>query len=283
MKKMKKISVLSAIVLASSIVLIYSCKKETKEVDTETQSVVDNAICEQEFMQIQPTTNNMAIKTKGTGATRLATGSELMGGCDTLTYISGDTAFMGAPPTFEFDYSNCTLANVDGVIRTGKVRMTFVGKPKVVNSKTIIKLINYKINNAITYSCDSIVVTTLSNSIPTKSFRVQIIGGMCIGNGWTVKYNSDKTITVNTQSTVMLSDDVTTVTGTASGTNRNGKNFTVNVNSIEKPANCRWITKGTVDVTPDGFSVRTVDFGNGNCDDDATFTVNGQTIAFKLK
>jgi hypothetical protein len=43
------------------------------------------------------------------------------------------------------------------------------------------------------------------------------------------------------------------------------------------------MTSGTVDVTPDGFKTRTVDFGNGACDDDATYTVNGQTISFKLK
>jgi hypothetical protein len=38
-----------------------------------------------------------------------------------------------------------------------------------------------------------------------------------------------------------------------------------------------------MELTPDGFKTRTVDYGNGVCDDNATFTVNGSTVAFKLK
>ena len=30
-------------------------------------------------------------------------------------------------------------------------------------------------------------------------------------------------------------------------------------------------------------TAKAIDFGNGNCDDDATFSVNGQTVSFKLK
>ncbi len=279
---MKKIKVLSILIIASSLVFVYSCKKNTKEVDTETQSVVDNSICEQEFMQIQPTTNNLAIKTKGTSAQRL---EGVTGGCDSLTYLSGDTTYVSLsnPPTYKFDYGACSLANVDGVIRTGTVTIRFLGRPRNVGSKTIIKLLNYKVNGSITYSCDSIVVTTLSNSIATKSWNVKIVNGVCTGSGWNIKYASDKTITLSTNSTMALLDDVTTVTGIANGTNRDGKDFDVVINSITKPSNCKHITSGTVDVTPKDLAKRTVDFGNGACDDDATFTVNGQTIAFKLK
>jgi hypothetical protein len=284
---MRKIKSLSLLIITSSLVFVYSCKKNTKPVDTETQSVVDNSICEQEFMQIQPTTNNLAIKTKGTSAQRLINGNNSIEsfGCDTLTYVSGDTTYTtpSSPPTYQFNYGVCSLASVDGVVRTGSITVRFMGRPNLAGSKTIIKLFNYKVNGAITYSCDSIIVTTVSNSVATKSWNVQIINGVCTGTGWNIKYSSNKNITVSTQSTFALLDDVTTVTGTANGTNRDGKDFTVAINGITKPANCRHITQGTVDVTPKDLSTRTVDFGNGACDDDATFTVNGQTIAFKLK
>lgn len=279
---MRKIKFLSVLLIASSIVFIGSCKKNTKEVDTETQSVVDNSICEQEFMQIQPTTNNLAIKTKGTSAQKLMSPP---GGCDSLTLISGDTTQFNNtnPPTYEYNYGTCSLASVDGVVRTGKLWIRFLGRPNTVNSKTIIKLINYKINGAITYSCDSIVVTTISNSVGTKKWNVNIINGMCTGTGWTIKYASNKDITLTTNSTPALSDDVVSVTGAANGTNRDGRNFTVTITGITKPTSCKHITSGTLEVTPQDFSKRTVDFGSGTCDDDATFTVNGQTIAFKLK
>ncbi|HWY12548.1 MAG TPA: hypothetical protein VN026_14545 [Bacteroidia bacterium] len=282
---MRKIKFLSIFVLASTFVFINSCKKNTKQVDTETQSVVDNSICEQEFMQIQPTTNNLAIKTKGTGAQRL--NATTTAACDSLTYVGGDTTYanLASPPTYTFNYGACSLVNIDGVVRTGTVWIRFLGRPRLVNSKTIIKLINYKINGAITYTCDSIVVTNLNPiTNPIKSFRVQIINAICTGTGWNIKYHSDKTVNVNTNNTpLILSDDVLTVTGTAGGTNRNNVDFDVVINGITKPASCKYITAGTLDVTPSGLSKRTVDYGTGACDDDATFTVNGQTIAFKLK
>jgi hypothetical protein len=283
MKNAMRISILSAILLASSLVFNYSCKKKTNEVDTETQSVVDNSICEQEFMQIQPTTNNMAIKTKGTGAQRLA---GVTGGCDSLVYLGGDNTYSNTanPPRYQFIYNTCSAANVDGVVRTGTIQVTFIGKPKLVGSKTIIKLLGYNVNGLIAYKCDSIVVTTLTDTLnPIKSFNVKVINGSCVGNGWEIRYACDKTIAVNTNSTLVLSDDVTTVNGTANGTNRNGKNFTVTTNNITKAASCKWISSGTVDVTPEGLSTRTVDFGNGTCDADATYTVNGQTIKFIMK
>lgn len=270
-----------------SLVFLNSCKKKDNEVDTETQSVVDNSICEQEFMQIQPTTNNLAINTKGTGAKKVTANSSLLAACDTLVYLSGDTTYANLtnPPKWQFSFTSCSAANHDGVVRTGTITVTFLGKPKTAGSKAIIKLYNYKVNNNITYACDSIVVTTQAATANTKGFQVEIINGVCTGGtGWTIKYSSNKTITMNNNGTpLVFADDFTTVAGSSNGTNREGRNFSVTINDIVKPLNCKWITSGSLDLTPEGLSKRTVNYGTGNCDDDATYTVNGQTIAFKLK
>lgn len=286
MKNTSLFKILSIAIVSSSLVFISSCKKKTDEVDSETQSVVDNSICEQEFMQIQPTTNNLAINSKGTSAKKVMAGSAVVASCDTLTFLGGDSTYANAanPPKWEFNFGTCTAANHDGVLRTGKILITFMGKPKTVGSKTIIKLVNYKVNGTITYACDSIVVTTNAQTTTTKSWRVEIINGVCTGSGWTIKYSSDKTITVNNNSTPMVFfDDFTLVNGSSNGTNRDGRNFSVAINGITKYNNCKYISAGSLDLTPAGLSMRTVNYGSGTCDDDATYTVNGQTIAFKLK
>lgn len=287
MKMNTTTKLLSIATLSLSLFFLNSCKKKDNEVDTETQSVVDNSICEQEFMQIQPTTNNLAINTKGTGAKKVTANSFLLAACDTLVYISGDTTYanLSSPPKWQFSFTSCSAANHDGVVRTGTILVTFLGKPKTAGSKAIIKMLNYKVNNNITYACDSIVVTTQASTSTTKGFQVEIINGVCTGGtGWTIKYSSNKTITMNNNGTpLVFVDDFTTVSGTSNGTNREGRNFSVTINSIIKPLNCKWITSGSLDLTPEGLSKRTVDYGNGTCDDDATYTVNGQTIAFKLK
>jgi hypothetical protein len=40
----------------------------------------------------------------------------------------------------------------------------------------------------------------------------------------------------------------------------------------------RRITKGTVELNPEGKNTRTIDFGNVECDNEATVTVNGKTF-----
>ncbi|MCX6190149.1 MAG: hypothetical protein NTW54_11235 [Bacteroidetes bacterium] len=43
------------------------------------------------------------------------------------------------------------------------------------------------------------------------------------------------------------------------------------------------LVSGTIEITPTGKPTRVIDYGNGNCDDDATLTVGKKTIAFKIK
>jgi hypothetical protein len=51
---------------------------------------------------------------------------------------------------------------------------------------------------------------------------------------------------------------------------------------VEKRASCTWITKGRIDLTPEGLATRTVDYGDGTCDDKATLTINGNTFQFQM-
>lgn len=298
MKKSGIIKSLSIIIVVSSIIGFISCKKTTSDVDSETQSVIDNSICEQEFSQIQPTATSRAINTKGTGAVSKGVATASINPCDTLKLLSGDTAFVTGGvghvnPTYEYDFSTCPNVNGDNITRTGKYNIRLTGPIKKTGAQMIIKLQNYKVNTTITYACDSMVITTLgtvftnttTGSVPVSySFRIQVFNAVCTGGtGWTIKYSSDKTITVNTQGTATGTDDVIVISGTSNGTNRNGVTFDVSIHNITKAASCKFISSGTLDLTPHGYSVRTVDYGNGTCDDDATYTVNGQTVAFKMK
>jgi len=289
---------LSILTVVSSLLVTVSCKKKAAD-DTEVQSVVDNAMCEQEFMQIQPTANSRAINTKGTGTTFKTVGTASFSVCDTLHKISGDTLWgttSHKDPVYEFDFTNCSTLNGDNSNRSGKYIIRLTGPVKTIGSKMIIKLQNYKVTKpggvAINYSCDSMIVETTASSFVSStpgslpasfSFKIDIINGICSSTtGWTIHYNTSKTITTTTNGTAQPGDDITVVNGTANGVNREGRAFNVTMYGIEKKGDCPHITKGTVDVKPDGFNTRTVDYGDGTCDDNATYTVSGQKIAFKL-
>jgi uncharacterized Ntn-hydrolase superfamily protein len=89
---------------------------------------------------------------------------------------------------------------------------------------------------------------------------------------------------VSGYNTVQRSDDSYDITGSATVRRMNGHTFTVNISSALRLAvGCPWMEQGTVQVTPQsGNNVRIIDFGNGNCDSEATLTINGNTYHITL-
>ena len=276
---MKKISILSSILIVSSIILLNSCKKKT-EVDNESQSVVDNALCEQQFMAIQPVVNEKGITENGIKKMALS--------CETFSIISGDTTDAAptdgvydlGPVTFQIDYGTIGCIGTDGVYRTGKINVTTAKKWSKYNNLVTVDLVGFKAN---TISYSGQIKITRSDSV---TLTVEVLNGVCSNGTWNIEYAGSKTMKqiggFSTKS--IAADDDFSIVGSSIGKNRDGRNYTANItNAIIKKASCKFITSGTLVLTPDGFKPRTVDFGNGACDDDATYTVNDQTIAFKLK
>jgi hypothetical protein len=299
----KSFTFILTLTFSATLFFVACKKKETTEVDNETQSAVDNAVADQEYAAIVPTTNSHAINTKGAGAQdRLS--STAASHCDTLYWLNRSTADTTAnsgngfkypiPPIYELNLATtCANSFVDGKMRTGKWLIRITGPLRLAGSKMILKLQNHKTIDAvasktISYSCDSIVVTTVASSTVAPSFttyNIKLTGGICQTAAWTIKYAFDRTITTYPKgkgTTV----PVTEVYGTANGISREGRAFTVNIpqsTQCIKHKNCPYIDSGILELTPDGFKTRSVNFGNGACDDDASFTVNGNTVAFKLK
>jgi hypothetical protein len=79
-------------------------------------------------------------------------------------------------------------------------------------------------------------------------------------------------------------DDVWSSTGTAAGTNRNGKDFTATITEpLIKHADCRWISSGVIEFTV-GARTRSLDFGDGTCDRVGTLTLaNGDSYTIRLR
>jgi len=46
---------------------------------------------------------------------------------------------------------------------------------------------------------------------------------------------------------------------------------------------CRWISSGTIEIQPEDHSLIVLDYGNGECDDIGTITVDGEIKEIKLK
>lgn len=283
---MKKNIILSCLLIASSIITLNSCKKKT-EVDSETQSVVDNAICEQQFMAIQPVVNEKGITQSGIKKINACETFSILGALsnpsitpsanDTVTDASG--FYINGPVTFQINFGTGCPGN-DGTIKTGAINITTAKRWSAFNNMVTIDLVSYTVNGVI-YSGQ--IKITKPNALTITS---EVINGQCTNGTWSINYAGTKTLTqTGGQNTPNIeADDVFSITGSSSGKNRDNRNFTTSITSaLIKKSSCKFITSGSLDLTPEGLKTRTVDFGSGTCDDDATFTVNGQTVSFKLK
>src|ERR1700752_1995522 len=140
---MKKTVIFSLLIAATSILLLDSCNKKKKEVDNETQSVVDNAICEQQFIAIQPVVNQKGINQAGIkkinsceswiilGA--IGTPSVTSPGAQDTADVNSDGLYDNGPVTFQIDYGTTGCSVADGIIRTGKINITTAKRWSVLN------------------------------------------------------------------------------------------------------------------------------------------------------
>ena len=280
---MKRI-LFSSILLVSALALTFNSCKKNENPDTETQSAVDNNVCEDEFTKIAPTVNNFGIKEQGVKSMLFRDRSA----CP-MVYIDPADTLDGFPITMDLIYDTtanavgCADAN-DNKIRKGKITATFSDHWLNVGSKITIRLYNYYVKGAngdeLHYEVDSIVIThDAQYKMTTKVF-----GGKCTGPGWSLLWACSRSIEqTGGMGDTNPNNDVFQITGSANGTNRQGKTYTVNITqALVKRTSCAWIESGRSELTPQDLATRTVDFGSGNCDDEATITINGNTFTFHM-
>ena len=257
---------------------VFSCKKETP--DTDTTTATDNSLCEGEFNRVMPTANGIAIDDPGVNGNRMMPNA-LSTGCPMDSIDPADT-LDGYPVTMYIKYgTNCQCP--DGKTRSGTLRCVFDTAWDSNNPTMTMYLENYYVNGVHFEGTMAITKNTSS-----RTFTQTMTDGKCSkhsGTDWEILYNCTRSMTwtAGYNTPADPNDDVFTFTGTASGTDRNGINFTVNViTPIEKRGDCRYITKGIFEVVPEGKNTRTVDFGNGTCDNKATLKIKNSTFTFTL-
>ena len=117
-------------------------------------------------------------------------------------------------------------------------------------------------------------------------FTVELTGGKVItpaGKEITHEFNRTRTWIEGELTKRWRWDDVYLIEGESTGVNRFGKTYTRTITSPLMVATaCRWIMSGTIEIQPEDRSLILLNFGNGECDDVATITVNGETKEIKL-
>ncbi len=213
---------------------------------------------------------------------------QLTGGCATVTVIP-DSVSGWFPVTYIIDFGTTNCQGADGKYRRGKIKVILTGKYR--DPGTIIKIIpdGYYVN-------DKKVEGTLPDGEAKKlenkglnssgNIYFNVTEGIKITrpDGKIVTWKSSRVREwVAGYPTITPFDDEYDITGNGEGENKNGVHFTVTITkAIHVKVGCPWPVSGTLEIEPDGYKKRTLDFGNGNCDNEATLTIGNKTIKISI-
>jgi hypothetical protein len=202
--------------------------------------------------------------------------------CRTVTVVPMDRVTWPKTITIDFGTEGCLVR--EDVVKKGKIIINQSAPQRAEAWEKVITFENYFVNDnqiegthTLTYHVRSghpIWTNTLTNSKVTTPEGV-------------IRTRMATHIRVQTRGTETLRermDDVFQITGNASGTNREGKTFSwVIKEPLVMHMGCRWIRAGIKEINLEGQSTAVLDFGNGECDNLATITRDGEVKEITLK
>lgn len=265
-------------------VIVASCKKEkenSKDIDTQAASDYEQT------QLIGDDVSNMADAADG-GITKFKTTSdipevpEVLSGCATVTC---DTMNSTDPDTTTIDFGTSNCLCLDNRNRRGVITIIHSGNKITPGSYRTITFNNFFVNDNQIEGTHTITANGQNSNgnwnwtVTAQNMKITKSNGKF--HSWNSTRNREMIAGAGTP--YQRNDDVFLITGSSSGNNSNGKNYSaLIIDALRKEATCKWIVKGSVQIFPDNKPLRTLDFGTGSCDDQATVTINGTTYNITL-
>lgn len=271
---MKTFKIIFSALLISSLFILSSCKKDRDDLN-DTTVASDNEQNETFSNDVMNIADN-AAKT-GSAGFRTSEEQEVYEVLSTCATVTHDT--IATPRVLIIDFGNTNCLCADGRNRRGKIIVTYTGRYFETGAIKTMNFDNFyrndnKLEGTRTITNNGLDAQGRMNwTINAQNMKITK------SNGKVHTWNSVRTRTMLAgNDTKTWTDDVYQITGNASGTNANGINYTANITKpLHRAMSCRWIDSGTIEITPEGKAMRTVDFGSGNCDDQATVRVRNKT------
>ena len=276
---MRKISILCF----AALFAFQSCKK-TETLTSEDQEIVeDNSHSEQiseDASKISDdayyASSNILVRDNSSASAVLA---------DTVKIIKNTS---DSSITVDFGTNGITCR--DGRVRYGKVMFKFTNGFRNAGKSVTQTFDGYKVDDR-TINNSSTRTVTYNGTNASGQHNWTIVANMSItkANGKVVTWNSIRTRTMTAGASTPLNwtDDVYEISGGASGVTGNGTSYTLAINkNLLIRIGCKYIQDGIITMTRGSVSY-SIDYGtptsSNNCDNQATFTMNGKSTVFTLR
>ena len=270
MNKILKISVFAAFI-ALGIFTTTSCRKEKIE------TIVDNLATGQDVATTQ------ALMEDDEDEILNEQVADARGGCAVVKFLKTKGTF---PQTITVEYPATGCVDKKGRTRTGLLTVEVSADPKLKGAVIVVVPTNFTIDG-IKVEGTRTWTNNGKDAIGNKNLTRVVKGGkLTFPNGKVATFEANETLKqiAGAATADEKSDDVIEITGTRSGVNRNGKTYSAEITTkLIKNFSCAHVVSGVVTITNDTSS-RSIDFGDGTCDDKATVTLaNGTTKEVTLK
>jgi hypothetical protein len=275
---MKTSKIIVNLLLIAGLGLFYtSCKKDRNPTpdQKDTATAADNAKAEYIYEDASTWSDRIM---SGVSYKSTLVDTVYMGTCVLATL---DLSVMPYKLTIDFGAQNCLCD--DGRWRRGKIIVTFNGGYFQAGTIITTTFENYFVNNNQVLGTKT--VTNMGRNNNGNLWWDIAVSGQIIkaNSGGVVFWNSDRAREWIEGEGQPWYKWVYLITGTANGTNANGKSYTVNITApLKVKFNCEWIVSGTLEIQVENAPLVILDYGNGTCDNIATVTINGQTYTITL-
>ena len=267
---MKRLSIL---MFAATAMLFASCEKDNESTDSTATTIQEDDLASNYFDEV----DNEADELTYQNTVRSIDEARVDSGSRSVTVVTNNDGSKTKTVTYT---SWINPHGNQSIIKNGKIIINIVGKPAETTFIRTITFENFTINGALIEGTKTITKTA------QYQFTISCDNGKITfpdGKTYTRSYTRTRTWVAGYDTPFFVWDDIFTIEGSASGINRNGKEYTHTiVNPLQIKRNCRFIVSGTISIAVDAKTI-TLDYGTGTCDNIATITYNDKTTEIKLR
>ncbi|MFK7001693.1 hypothetical protein [Flavobacterium oreochromis] len=278
------------IALFSTFTLLTGCNKDTNEnvytpevtQDDMSASVKTDAAVEDLSSVVLEQLGELNLSARTTSVEKQTPACALVSISPQGPYTAGQIL----TKTVDFGTTGCTMPN--GNILKGKIIIKFTYQPKATSHTLTYTFENFSHNDIKVEGTRSITITkgiSTANLNEHLIFKIDLNLTVTLENGKILKITGAKTREIiEGQGTPDLSDNVYQITGSWETVFPSGTVRSANITSpLIVKVNCPFIVKGIISYTKLDKTAATLDFGNGECDNKASLTINGINYSIILR
>ena len=274
MKNLKKYLVIAAV--AVGIVALQSC---------DANEIVDEQVSVTSITDYINVSNSFSLTTEEeiTNDNEGVLKSVNPSGCLTVTIHENDNGEFW-PRNWTLDYGTDNCETFNGNFKRGKINISLTDWWRNEGSLKEINFEEYYFNDNKMEGVKTIQNTGLNEAGNLTFSKIISDASITYADGSSMSWNCDKSSElIEGGDSFIFADDVWSVTGSGSGVNLDGKDYTMTITSPLIYINgCFYPVSGIIEIAVEGEELIIINYGGGECDNMATSTCCGITEIIDL-